>query len=106
MDRARYIIKLFEEQSLAVTAWGMTHIRPLPKNEGLMFRAYGNRFRGLIKVRYDSSDIYSVVFRPSEKGEVVEKRGVKESELVDVITEAVGQSPMLLEFYIDMYLIK
>jgi hypothetical protein len=106
MDRARHIMRLLEEQSLIVTAWGIIYFRPLPKNRGLMFRVSGNRFSGLIKVRYEQADIYDIIYIPSGKGEVKQQKGVNEVELVNKISEMVGQSPMVLDFLIDMYLIK
>ena len=106
MDRARHIMRLLEEQSLAVTAWGIIYFRPLPKNRGLMLRVSGNRFSGLIKVQYDQTDIYNIVYIPSVKGEITRQNGVSEEELVNVISKEVGQSPMALDFWIDMLLIK
>ena len=106
MDRARYIMRLLEEQSLAVTAWGIIYFRPLPKNRGLMFRVSGNRFSGLIKVRYDQADTYNIIYIPSGKGEVKRQNGVSEVELVNEISKMVGQSPLVLDYLVDMYLIK
>ena len=106
MDRARYIMRLLEEQSLAVTAWGIIYLRPLPKNRGLMFRVSGNRFSGLIKVRYDQADIYNIIYIPSGKGEVKRQNWVSEVELVNEISKMVGQSPLVLDYLVDMYLIK
>ena len=106
MNRARYIMRLLERQSIVVTAWGATNIRPLPKNQGLMLRVSGNRFCGLIKVRHDAADIYNILYIPSGKGEVKQQKEVCEVELVNVISKEVGQSPMALDFWIDMLLIK
>ena len=106
MDRARHIMKLLESQSLAVTVWGIIYYRPLPKNRGLMLRVSGNRFSGLIKVQYDQTDIYNIVYIQSVKGEITRQNGVSEEELVNVISKEVGQSQMVLDFWIDMLLIK
>lgn len=106
MNRARHIMRLLEEQSLAVTAWGIIYLRPLPKNQGLMFRVSGNRFSGLVKVRYDQADIYNIIYIPSGKGEVKRQNGVSEEELVNVICKEVGQSQMVLDYLVDMYFIK
>lgn len=106
MNRARHIMRLLEEQSIVASTWGVTNIRPLPKNQGLMFRVSGNRFSGLIKVRYGQSDIYDILYIPSGKGEVKQQMGVSEVELVNEISKMVGQSPMVLVFLVDMYLIK
>jgi len=106
MDRARHIIRLLGEQSIVAATMGITNIRPLPKNRGIMFRTNGNRFKGLIKVRYDSNDTYNILYIPSGKGEVTEQRGVNEMDLVNEISKRVGQSTMVLDFLIDMYLIK
>lgn len=106
MNRARHIMRLLEEQSLAVTAWGIIYFRPLPKNRGLMLRVSGNRFSGLIKVQYDHADIYNIIYIPSGKGEVKRQNGVSEEELVNVISKEVGQSQMVLDYLIDMYFIK
>ena len=106
MDRARHIMRLLEEQSLAVTAWGIIYFRPLPKNQGLMLRVSGNRFSGIIKLRYDKADIYNIVYIPNGKGEVKHQNGVSEKELVNVISKEVGQSQMVLDYLIDMYFIK
>ena len=104
MDRARYIMRLLEEQSLAVTAWGIIYFRPLPKNRGLMFRVSGNRFSGLIKVRYDQADIYNIIYIPSGNGEVMEQSNVKERDIVNVIAEKIGQSTVFLNYLFDLYL--
>ena len=106
MNRARYIMRLLEEQSIVASTWGVTNIRPLPKNRGLMFRVSGNRFSGLIKVKYGQSDIYNILYIPSGKGEVKQQMGVSEVELVNEISKIVGQSLMALDFWIDMLLIK
>ena len=106
MNRARYIMRLLERQSIVVTAWGATNIRPLPKNQGLMLRVSGNRFSGLIKVRHDAADIYNILYIPSGKGEVRQQMGVNEVELVNEISKMVGQSPLVLDYLVDMYLIK
>ena len=106
MDRARHIMRLLEAQSIVASTWGITNIRPLPKNRGLMFRANGNRFSGLIKVRYGQSDTYNILYIPRGKGEVKQQMGVSEAELINEISKTVGQSPMVLDFLIDMYLIK
>jgi len=106
MNRARYIMRLLERQSIVATAWGATNIRPLPKNQGLMLRVRGNRFSGLIKVQYDQTDIYNIVYIPSVKGEIKRQNGVSEEELINVISKEVGQSQMVLDFWIDMLLIK
>ena len=106
MNRARYIMRLLERQSIVVTAWGATNIRPLPKNRGLMLRVSGNRFSGLIKVRHDAADIYNILYIPSGKGEVRQQMGVNEVELVNEISKMVGQSPLVLDYLVDMYLIK
>ena len=106
MNRARYIMRLLERQSIVVTAWGATNIRPLPKNQGLMLRVSGNRFSGLVKVRHDAADIYNILYIPSGKGEVRQQMGVNEVELVNEISKMVGQSPLVLDYLVDMYLIK
>lgn len=106
MNRARYIMRLLERQSIVVTAWGATNIRPLPKNQGLMLRVSGNRFCGLIKVRNDAADTYNILYIPSGKGEVKQQMGVSEVELVNEISKMVGQSPLVLDYLVDMYLIK
>ena len=106
MNRARHIMRLLEEQSLAVTAWGIIYFRPLPKNRGLMLRVSGNRFSGLIKVQYDQTDIYNIVYIPSVKGEIKRQNGVSEEELINVISKEVGQSQMVFDYLIDMYFIK
>lgn len=106
MDRAKHIMRLLERQSIIVSTWGVTNIRPLPKNRGLMFRTNGNCFKGLIKVRHATADIYNILYIPSGKGEVKQQLGVSEVELVNEISKRVGQSPMVLDFWIDMFLIK
>lgn len=106
MDRARHIMRLLGEQSIVVSTWGVTHIRPLPKNQGLMFRTNGNCFKGLIKVRHATADIYNILYIPSGKGEVKQQKGVSEVELVNVISKEVGHSPMALDYWIDILLIK
>lgn len=106
MDRARHIMGLLGEQSIVVSTWGVTHIRPLPKNQGLMFRTNGNCFKGLIKVRHATADIYNILYIPSGKGEVKQQKGVSEMELVNVISKEVGQSPMALDYWIEILLIK
>ena len=106
MNRARHIMRLLEEQSLAVTAWGIINYRPLPKNRGLMLRVSGNRFGGLIKVQYDQTDIYNIVYIPSVKGEIKRQNGVSEEELINVIGKEVGQSQMVLDYLVDMYFIE
>ena len=106
MNRARYIMRLLEEQSIVVSTWGVTNIRPLPKNRGLMFRTNGNCFKGFIKVRHATADIYDILYIPSGKGEVKLQMGVSEVELVNEISKIVGQSLMALDFWIDMLLIK
>lgn len=104
MNRARHIMRLMEEQSIVASTWGVTNIRPLPKNRGLMFRVSGNRFSGLIKIRYGQSDIYDILYIPSGKGEVKQQKGVCELELINVISMEVGQSTMALDFWIDMFM--
>ena len=106
MDRARHIMRLLEEQSIVASTWGVTNIRPLPKNQGLMFRTNGNCFKGLIKVRHATADIYNILYIPSGKGVVKLQKGICEVELVNVISKEVGLSPMALDFWIDMLLIK
>jgi len=106
MDKARHIMRLLERQSIVVSTWGVTNIRPLPKNRGLMFRANGNCFKGLIKVRHDAADIYDILYIPSGKGEVKLQMGVSDVELVNVISKEVGHSPMALDYWIDILLIK
>ena len=106
MNRARHIMRVLEEQSIVVSTWGVTNIRPLPKNRGLMFRVSGNRFSGLIKVRYDQADMYNIIYIPSGKGEVKRQNGVSEVELVNEISKMVGQSPLVLDYLVDMYFIK
>ena len=106
MDRARHIIRLLGEQSIVAATMGITNIRPLPKNRGIMFRTNGNRFSGLIKVQYDQTDIYNIVYIPSVKGEIKRQNGVSEEELINVISKEVGQSQMVLDYLIDMYFIK
>lgn len=69
-----------------------------------MFRVSGNRFSGLIKIRYGQSDIYDILYIPSGKGEVKLQMGVSDVELVNVISKEVGQSPMALDFWIDMFM--
>lgn len=97
-------MRVLEEQSIVVSTWGVTNIRPLPKNRGLMFRVNGNRFSGLIKVKCGQSDIYDILYIPSGKGEVKLQKGICEVELVNVISKEVGQSPMTLDFWIDMFM--
>jgi hypothetical protein len=104
MNRARHIMRLMEEQSIVASTWGVTNIRPLPKNRGLMFRVSGNRFSGLIKVKYGQSDIYDILYIPNCKGEVKLQKGVCEVELVNVISKEIGLSSMALDFWIDMFL--
>ena len=106
MNRARHIMRLLERHSIVVSTWGVTNIRPLPKNRGLMFRTNGNYFKGLIKVRHDAADIYNILYIPNGKREVKQQLGVSEVELVNEISKRVGQSPMVLDFWIDMLLIK
>ena len=106
MNRARHIMRLLGEQSIVVSTWGVTHIRPLSKNQGLMFRTNGNCFKGLIKVRHATADIYNILYIPSGKGEVKQQKGVSEVELVNVISKEVGHSPMALDYWIDILLIK
>ena len=107
MDRAKQIIKLFEKDSITVTAMGITNIRPLPKNQGIMFNVVGNRFKGLVKVRYDNlEDKYNIRYVPSGGGDVKEQMGINEYDLVETLSDNVGQSPLVLDFLIDMYLIK
>ena len=103
MNRARYIMRLLEEQSIVVSTWGVTNIRPLPKNRGLMFRTNGNCFKGLIKVRHATADIYDILYIPSGKGVVKLQKGICEVELINVISKEVGQSLMALDFWIDMF---
>ena len=104
MNKARHIMRVLEEQSIVASTWGVTNIRPLPKNRGLMFRVSGNRFSGLIKIRYGQSDIYDILYIPSGKGEVKLQMGVSDVELVNIISKKVGQSPMALDFWIDMFM--
>lgn len=106
MNRARHIVRLLEEQSIVASTWGVANIRPLPKNQGLMFRTNGNCFKGLIKVRHATADIYNILYIPSGKGVVKLQKGICEVELVNVISKEVGLSPMALDFWIDMLLIK
>ena len=106
MNRARHIMRVLEEQSIVVSSWGVTNISPLPKNRGLMFKANGNRFRGLIKVRSDQTDTYNILYIPSGRGNVFEQKGISEEDLINEITGKVGQSPLALDLLIDMYLIK
>lgn len=106
MDRARHILRLLEEQSIIASILGITNVRPLPKNRGLMFKANGNRFRGLIKVRSDQTDTYNILYIPSGRGNVFEQKGICEENLINEITGKVGQSPLALDLLIDMYLIK
>ena len=106
MNRARHIVRLLEEQSIVASTWGIIYFRPLPKNRGLMLRVSGNRFSGLIKVQYDQTDIYNIVYIPSVKGEIKRQNGVSEEELINVISKEVGQSQMVLDYLVDMYFIK
>ena len=105
MDRARYLFRLFGEQSIVVSTWGATHFHRLARNRGIYFQTSGNRHNGLVKVRYnDIEDNYNIVYIPNGKGSVTEQNGVKEEDLVNEISNKVGQSPFVLDLFLDMYL--
>ena len=107
MNVARYIMRVLGDNSLLVSVMGATHFRPLPRNKGLVFYTSGNRHKGWVKVRRDDiEDKYSILYLPSGKGEVTEQKGVSEEDLVNELINKVGQSPMVLDYLIDMYLIK
>lgn len=107
MDVARHIMRVLGDNSLLVSVMGATHFRPLPRNKGLAFYTSGNRHKGWVKVRRDDiEDKYSILYLPSGKGEVTEQKGVSEEDLVNELINKVGQSPMVLDYLIDMYLIK
>lgn len=105
MDRARHLFRLFGEQSIVVSTWGATHFHRLARNRGIYFQTSGNRHNGLVKVRYnDIEDNYNIVYVPNGKGSVTEQKGVKEEDLVNEISNKVGQSPFVLDLFLDMYL--
>ena len=107
MDVARHIMRVLGDNSLLVTIMGATHFRSLPRNKGLVFYTSGSRHKGWIKVRRDDiEDKYSILYLPSGKGEVTEQKGVSEGDLVNELINKVGQSPLVLDYLIDMYLIK
>lgn len=105
-DRAKHLFGLFEKQSVAVRVWGASHFHRLARNRGLYFYTSGNRHRGWVKVRYnDIEGNYNIVFIPNGRGNVFEQKGVKEEDLINEISNKVGQSPLVLDLFLDMYLI-
>ena len=105
-DRARHLFSLFGEQSIVVSTWGASHFHRLARNKGIYFQTSGNRHRGLVKVRYnDIEDNYSIVYIPNGRGNVFEQKGVKEEDLINELSDKIGQSPFVLDLFLDMYLI-
>lgn len=106
MDMVKHLLFLLESQSLITHQWGMTNVRPLHKNSGIMFRVNGNRLNGLVKIRLcPLNKKYIITFIPYGRGVVTEKRSVEEEDIVNVISKEVGQAPFVLDFLIDVYLI-
>ena len=106
MNVAKHIMRILEDNSILVSAMGATHFHPLPKNKGLVFYTNGSGHKGWIWVMQEDDDKYGIRYLPSDRTKITEQHGISEDDLVNELSEKVGQSPWLMDYYLDMYFIK
>ena len=106
MNVSRYILKVLKKHPMLLNVMGAIHFHPLPNNKGLVFYTSGNLHKGWIWVKQGWGNKYNIRYITSNRGVVKEQKGVSEEDLANEICNKVGQSSLILDYFIDMYLIK
>lgn len=87
---AVYIMQILSTKPNVVMSWGVSQLRVLQGDEGVMFHVQGFKWNGWVKVVFDQgADLFNI-FYIDNKGETQKiQKGIYFDELVDTIDREV-----------------
>ena len=90
MKMAVYIMQILSTKPNVVMSWGVSQLRVLQGDEGVMFHVQGFKFNGWVKCVYDlGEDLFNLFYIDNEGETKKIQKGIYFDELVDTIDREV-----------------
>ena len=87
---AVYIMQILSTKPNVVMSWGVSQLRVLQGDEGVMFHVQGFKFNGWVKCVYDlGEDLFNLFYIDNEGETKKIQKGIYFDELVDTIDREV-----------------
>ena len=104
MKMAVYIMQILSTKPNVVMSWGVSQLRALQGDEGVMFHVQGFKFNGWVKCVYDlGEDLFNLFYIDNEGETKKIQKGIYVDQLVDVIDEAVEKTADYNERMKELY---
>ena len=101
---AVYIMQILLTKPNVVMSWGVSQMRVLEGDEGVMFHVQGFKFNGWVKCVYDlGEDLFNLFYIDNEGETQKIQKGIYVDQLVDVIDEAVEKTADYNERVKELY---
>ena len=85
-NMAKYILRILKSQLMVMLSWGVSDMRALKKNEGIIFHVRGMKFVGWVKIVYnEGKDLFNIFYMDNDMQTQKIQKGIFFDELVNTI---------------------
>ena len=88
VNMGKYILDILRSQLMVMLSWGVSSIRALKNDEGLIFHVEGFKFNGWVKVVYSESDDAFNIFYITNDGQT---QKIQECIYLDMLVDTIDE---------------
>lgn len=93
MNMEIYLLGILQTKPMVVMSWGISKLRALQGDEGIIFHVQGLKFNGWVKVVYDlGEDLFNIFYIEDNDQTQKVQKSISVDQLVDTIDEAVEKT--------------
>ena len=93
MNMTIYLLGILQTKPMVVMSWGISKLRGLQGDEGIIFHVQGLKFNGWVKVVYDlGEDLFNIFYIDDNDQTQKIQKSISVDQLVDTIDEAVEKT--------------